>query len=74
MSVSDEHGVDPALGDLAHLADDLAEAIAEGDVQGAREAHTAIGRGLETASEQPTGVIDLARERERRRPRRRQRT
>jgi len=57
---------------LAELADDLAEALAEGDVQTAREAHSAIGRRLDSASEQPGGVVDLARERERRAPRRRQ--
>jgi hypothetical protein len=69
MSVGEKQGVDPALGDLAHLADDLAEAIAEGDVQGAREAHTALGRRLKTAGEQRSAVVDLARERERRAPR-----
>ena len=70
-----EKGSGPTLEDLAHLADDLAEAIAEGDVQSAQEAHTAIGRGLETASEQPSRIVDLARERARRRgPRRRKGT
>jgi hypothetical protein len=69
MSTSAEQGSDPALEQLAHLADELAEAIVDGDVQSAREAHSAIGRGLETASEQPSGVVDLARERARRTPR-----
>jgi hypothetical protein len=69
MSAPEKEGL-AALEDLAHLADDLAEALAEGDVQGAREAHTAIGRGLETASDQPLGVVDLARERARRTSRR----
>jgi hypothetical protein len=70
MNAPVKQGPDPALEDLAHLADDLADAIAGGDVQGARQAHTAIGRGLETASEQPSGVVDLARERARRAPHR----
>jgi hypothetical protein len=74
MSTPVKQGPDPALADLAHLADDLADAIAEGDVQSARQAHTAIGRGLETASEQPSTVVDLARERARRPRRRRTRT
>ncbi len=74
MSGPEKQGGDPALEDLAHLADNLAEAIAEGDVQTAREAHSAIGRGLETANEHPTAVVDLARERARRAPRRRHRT
>jgi hypothetical protein len=56
------------------MADDLAEAIAEGNVQSAWETHDAIGRRLETAREQLTGVVDLARERERRARRRRRGT
>ncbi len=71
MSEGEKDG--SALEDLAHLADDLAEAIADGNVQTAREAHSAIGRGLEAASDQAGGVVDLARERARRGPRRRRR-
>jgi len=63
----EKQGSGPALEDLAHLADDLAEAIAKGDVQSAQEAHSAIGLGLETASEQPSRIVDLAHERARRR-------
>jgi hypothetical protein len=69
VSAGEKQGVDPALGDLADLAEDLAEALADGDVQGAREAHKAIGHRLKTASKHPSGVVDLARERERRVPR-----
>lgn len=67
MSAPEDQGVGPVLEDLADLADDLAEAIADGDVHGAREAQTAIGRGLETASERHSSVVDLVRERARRR-------
>lgn len=59
------------LGHLAELAGYLAEAIVGGDVMSAREAHSAIGRELESASEQPGAVVDLARERERRATQRR---
>ncbi len=59
-------GPAPSLEALTHLADDLAQAIADGDVLGAQEAHTAIGHGLETATEQPSSVVDLSRERARR--------
>ncbi len=75
MSPPEKQGGGPTLEDLAPLADDLAEAIAEGDVQSAQEAHHAIGRGLESASEQPARIVDLAHERARRRgPRRRKGT
>jgi hypothetical protein len=73
MSASVKQGPDPALENLANLAGDLAEAIAKDDVQGARQAHSEIGRGLESASEQPLAVVDLARERARRPARRRRR-
>lgn len=73
MKAPEAGGTSPALEDLAHLADDLAEAIAEGNVRSAQEAHTAIGRGLDAASEEPCHVVDLARERERRAPARRTR-
>jgi hypothetical protein len=66
MSTPDKQATGPTLADLAPLADVLAEAIADGDVQSAQEAHTALGRGLDTVSEQPSGVVDLARERKRR--------
>jgi hypothetical protein len=62
---------DGELADLAHLADDLAHAIANGDVEGAREAHDAIGHGLASSGEQPAVVVDLARERAKRRQARR---
>ncbi len=73
MSASVKQGPDPALENLANLAGDLAEAIAKDDVQGARQAHSALGRGLESANEQPSTVVDLARERARRPARRRRR-
>lgn len=66
MSTPDKQAHGAALADLAPLATDLAEAIAEGDFQSAQEVHIALGRGLDTASEQPSCVVDLARERARR--------
>lgn len=53
MSPPEKQGGGPTLEDLAPLADNLAEAIAEGDVQSAQEAHHAIGRGLRAQANNP---------------------
>jgi hypothetical protein len=42
---------------ISQVAEDLVEAIASDDVQSAREAHTAIDRGLKTGRERPSGIL-----------------
>jgi hypothetical protein len=75
MTAPEKRGSDgEGAPELAHLVQGLHAAIAEGDMRGAQDAHAAIGRGLETASEQPSVVVDLNRERARRRRRRARRS
>lgn len=51
---------------LEHLAADVARLAAAGDLEGARALHEVLGRLLGHVARDGAGVVDLARERDRR--------
>jgi hypothetical protein len=60
MSAQPKDAGDAALEELADLAEVLAYALVDGDVNAAREAHGALGRGLARTTVRPAGVVDLS--------------